>query len=481
MKEWVDYALEVMSSLNIDYGDARLRGTDMEFVRTYNDVLKNVRNNKELGIGIRILLDGRWGFAATPYLTKDKIAETVKKAAGIAKAASRVEQKPIILTNDKPVVDTYRTKIEKNPFEVSLSKKADTLFEVYNKASKVDKVKKVDGFMYFQKIHQFFKSTEGADLENEVYISGAAYEITAVGENDFQTRNYQMFPKAKGYEWIEEQPIVENAEKLAEDAVKKLEAKKGPSGKKDLILMPSHLALTIHESVGHPTELDRVLGWEANFAGTSFATTEKLNNFQYGSKVVNFVADNTLEEAIGTWGFDDDGIPGKRWHIVKDGILINYGTTRETAHYIGKEESMGCNRADSYASQPINRIPNLSLMPGKEKLSLDELIADTKDGVLIDGRGSYSIDQRRYNFQFGGDMFYEIKNGKITQPLKDVTYQSITPDFWNSCDAICDENHWELYGVLNCGKGEPGQRMQMSHGAAPARFRDIELGGAFNG
>src|SRR6056297_117714 len=481
MKQKVKFALDVISNYNVDYADVRLRQTNIEMIRTYNNVLKNVRNDDELGIGIRVLINGRWGFAATPHLDEDNISKTVKRAVNIAKAAAKIEQKPIILTKEKAVIDTFKTPIKKNPFDVSLSDKANILFNVYENAKKVKKVKKVDGYMYFHRIHQQFGNTEGSQLENDIYMSGSSYEITAVGDGSFETRNYQMFPKSKGYEWIEEQPLEEKAEELAEDAVKKLTAKQGPAGKKDLILMPSHLSLTIHESVGHPTELDRVLGWEANFAGISFATTEKRGNFQYGSDKVNLVADNTLEEGLGTWGFDDDGIPGQKWHMVKDGILINYGTTRDTAHYIGEEHSLGCNRADSYASQPINRIPNLSLMPGKEKLSLDDLIADTKDGILIDGRGSFSIDQRRYNFQFGGDMFYEIKNGKITQPLRDVTYQSITPEFWNSCDAICDEDHWQKYGVLNCGRGEPGQRMQMTHAASPARFRNIDVGGALNG
>ncbi len=249
----------------------------------------------------------------------------------------------------------------------------------------------------------------------------------------------------------------------------------------DLVLLPSHLVLTIHESVGHPTELDRVLGWEANMAGTSFATTDKLGNFRYGSPLVNLKADNTLPGGLATWGWDDDGVPSKAWHIVKDGILVNYGTTRDVAHYIGAEESMGCNRADSYSSQPINRIPNLSLMPGKEPTTLEDIISDTEEGILIDGRGSFSIDQRRYNFQFGGDFFQKIENGKITGPLRDVTYQAITPQFWGSMDKIADQRFWEPWGITNCGKGEPMQSMQMSHGSAPARFRNIEVGGALNG
>lgn len=481
MKDFAKYALEVVSAEKVDYADVRLRTTKEERITTFNDVLRGLVNTDETGIGIRVLVNGRWGFAATPYLTKDEIEKTVKKAVSIAKAAAIVSQKPIILTKDKPAVGKFKTKIEKDPFSVPLPEKLALLTEIYEKAGKVKNIKKVMGMMYFKKMHQYFLSTEGADIENEIYLSAASYEATAVAKGDFQSRMYQEFPRSAGYEWIEKQDLVSHAERIAEDANKKIVAKKGPVGKKDLILMPSHIALTIHESVGHPTELDRVLGWEANFAGISFATTEKRGRFQYASPIVNFVADNTLEGGLATWGYDDDGVPGKRWHIIKDGVLVNYGSTRDTAHYIGDSESFGCNRADSFASQPINRIPNLSLMPGEKKLSLNDLIADTEDGILIDGRGSFSIDQRRYNFQFGGDMFYEIKNGKIVGELRDVIYQAITPQFWNSCDAICDETEWKMYGILNCGKGEPGQVAQMTHGASPARFRNIDVGGAFNG
>ncbi len=481
MKELALYALDLIKAAGADYGDVRYRSTDKQFIMTQNDVLKQVDDYGERGIGIRVLLGGRWGFAATPVLTKQAAAETVDKAVRIAKAAAVSVQEPIKLTELEKRTDTFNSVIEKDPFLVPVKEKAELLFEVYKAMSSMKEIKKVTGMMRFKKMHQIMVSTEGADLENTIYTSSATYTATAVDKGEFQTRTFAEYPKTKGYEWIEAQGLVENAERIGQEAVMKLKAEKPAPGKKDLILMPSHLALTIHESVGHPTELDRVLGWEANFAGTSFATTEKRGNFKYGSDIVNIVADNTLDGGLATWGWDDDGVPGQRWHIIKDGILVNYGTTRETAHYIGDTASFGCNRADSFASQPINRIPNLGLAAGKEKLSLEELIADTKDGILIDGMGSFSIDQRRYNFQFGGDLFHEIKDGKITRPLKDVIYQAITPQFWNACDAICDQRYWEGYGVLNCGKGEPGQVQQMTHGSAPARFRNIDVGGAFNG
>jgi len=230
--------------------------------------------------------------------------------------------------------------------------------------------------------------------------------------------------------------------------------------------------------VGHATELDRVLGWEADYAGVSFATPEKLNNYHYGSEVINFVGDNTLEGGLATLGFDDDGVPGQKWYIIKDGILKEYGSTRDTALEIGLNASRGCNRATYYFNQPINRIPNLYLLPGKKPLTPGELIADTEDGVYIQGRGSYSIDHHRINFQFGGDFFWEIKNGKLIRPLKKVIYKSCNPEFWNSCDAICDERFWRPFGVVNCGKGQPPQTGRMTHGSSTARFRNIRVGGS---
>jgi TldD protein len=246
-------------------------------------------------------------------------------------------------------------------------------------------------------------------------------------------------------------------------------------GSRDLVLHPSNLWLTIHESVGHPTELDRAIGMEANYAGTSFLTPDKRGSFKFGSDIVNLVADKTQDKALATCGFDDEGVPTKRWHLIKDGIFVDYQTTREQAHILGHKESHGCSYAQSWADVPFQRMPNVSLEPGKKPLTLSQLIADTEDAILIKGRGSYSIDHQRYNFQFGGQTYYEIKNGKIAGMLKDVAYQARTPDFWNSCDAICSAEEYVLGGSFNDGKGEPGQSNAVSHGCPPARFRKINI------
>jgi TldD protein len=330
-----------------------------------------------------------------------------------------------------------------------------------------------------RKDEKLFGSTLGTRLNLETVYIEPMFMATAVTAEDSQSRTYSAGGQAVGWEYIQNLNLIEKAEKIAEEAIMKVKADSlGPEKRRTLILDPFHMALTMHESVGHPTELDRVLGWEADYAGISFATPEKLGKFHYGSKIVNFVADNLLERGLATAGYDDDGVPNQKWYIVKDGILNEYGTTRATAPFIDQKMSRGCNRATNYYDFPINRIPNLYLEPGKEELSPQQLIADTKDGIYIEGRGSFSIDQHRINFQFGGDMFWEIKNGKKIRPLKKVLYKSNNPEFWNSVDAICDKRFFQTFGVTNCGKGQPSQRGRMTHGGATARFRNIRVGGS---
>jgi TldD protein len=296
-----------------------------------------------------------------------------------------------------------------------------------------------------------------------------------VGAGDSQTRSIQVAPEQKGYELIEAVDWVERARKTAEEAVQKLKAKEGLAGKSDLVLLPSHLCLTIHESIGHATELDRALGWEADMAGTSFVTLDKLGKLKYGSPQMNIVGDKLLPNALGTVGYDDDGVKARRFYIIKEGVFVGYQTTRELARFVNEKESKGCAYADSWSSFPLQRMPNIWLKPGEKKLSLEELIADTKDGLLFDGMGSFSIDHQRYNFQFGGDAIWEIKNGKVGDMVKNVAYQSKTTDFWGALDAVCSQEYWENWGVFGCGKGEPMQSARMGHGSAPTRFRQVNI------
>jgi TldD protein len=298
----------------------------------------------------------------------------------------------------------------------------------------------------------------------------------AVENGESQTRSFQTHPKNAGYEHILELRLLDHADRVANEAVEKLKAPEPDEAIRDLVLDPSHLALTIHESVGHATELDRVLGYEANYAGRSFATTEKLGRYRYGSPLVNFVADNTLPGGLATTGYDDEGVECQRWDIIREGILVGYSTTREVARFIGESRSRGSARADGFASFPIGRIPNLCLMPGKTSATPEDLASEVKDGILIVGEGSFSIDQMRLNFQFGGDGFWEIKNGKRTRMLKNVLYWGITPQFWNSLDGLSDERFRGTHGFVTCGKGEPSQWGRMTHASPWARFRKVKTG-----
>jgi TldD protein len=298
----------------------------------------------------------------------------------------------------------------------------------------------------------------------------------AVSGEDSQDRSFQGGARAAGWEYIEDCDLTGLAPRLAAEAVLKTEAEETPTGRFDLVLDPMHLSLTMHESVGHPTELDRILGWEANMAGTSFVSPEAIGRLKYGSELVSLTADNTLEGGMATWGYDDDGVPGRKWPIVKDGILAGVTTVRETAPFVGEERSFGSCRADSFSSVPITRIPNLYMEPGKGDETAEDIISGTDKGIYIKGMGSFSIDQRRVNFQFGGDFFQLIENGKLTRPLKKVTYHARTTEFWGSCDAVAGRSDWRMHGIMNCGKGEPMQTMMMTHGASTSRFAGIEVG-----
>jgi TldD protein len=303
------------------------------------------------------------------------------------------------------------------------------------------------------------------------------FTVTAVDQTkgDFQTRNSLPSGRAMGLEYLDKYPWLDEAEAAGHEAVEKLKAKTISSGKYDLILAPSHLFLTIHESVGHSTELDRALGWEADYAGTSFLTPDKTGKFQFGSKLVNFYADRTAPTALATVGYDDEGVPGQRWDIVKNGVFVDWQTTRELAPLIGRKTSYGCLHADSWDSVPFPRMPNVSLAAAKENVSMDDLIADVKDGILMFGRGTYSIDQQRYNFQFGSQTCYEIKNGKRGAMVREAVYQSRTPDFWAACDGVGGSSTFELGGTFSDGKGQPGQVSAVSHGCPAARFRQINV------
>ena len=478
--DFLNHAIEFAKSLGAEYADIRIHKTISEQIFLRNLSLKNCQKGEVHGYGIRVFQNGAWGFAHSNIFTRAEIEKTVKRAHQISKQSAKVAHgKGLTLATERGYIDTYVTPHQIDPFTIPLSEKVELMMEVNKTMLNFAEIKLANFMFECQKDEKLFASTLGTRLNITTIFVDPTFTATAVADGDSQSRSFSLGGQAKGWEYVLGLNLADKAVQVAEEAIMKVHADSlGAEERRDLILDPGHMALTMHESVGHPTELDRVLGWEADFAGISFATPEKLGNFQYGSKIVNFVADNTLEGGLATAGYDDDGVPNQKWYIVKDGILNEYATTRATAPFLNLEMSRGCNRATHYYDFPINRIPNLYLEPGKEPLSPQDLIADTKDGIYIEGRGSFSIDQHRENFQFGGDMFWEIKNGKKVRPLKKILYKSNNPEFWNSVDAICDKRYFDTFGITNCGKGQPGQRGRMTHGGSTARFRKIRVGGS---
>ncbi|MHC4600774.1 MAG: TldD/PmbA family protein [Planctomycetota bacterium] len=472
----VDLALEEGKGTGADYADVRVVRNRTETVRTEDRFVRSVDRDRMGGFGVRVLRKGSWGFASSTLATPEEVRKAARLASDMAAAnADASLADPVRLTEEEPQEGTHRTPMKEDPFEVPLGEKTGLLLSIGDAALRQEGVRKVVSTLNQYRSERTIASTEGTRIRADVTQIAAEYRVWAVGNGDAKTRTHSIHPRTGGYEHVRNSDLLAEVPRVCREAVDHLNAPPVTSGRKDLILLPNHLALTIHESVGHATELDRALGMEESLAGRTFAVPSVLGKLKYGSPLVHLRADNTLPGGLATMGWDDDAVPGGAWDIVRDGLFVGYSTNREVAEKIGETRSRGANRADSWASFPIVRIPNLSLMPGKERVTLDDLIADTKDGLLIDGRGSFSIDQMRLNFQFGGDAFFEIRDGKVRGMVRDVTYQAITPDFWNACDGICDERFFKPDGILYCGKGDPMQVARMTHGAAPARFRNIRV------
>lgn len=482
MRDLADVALNTAKQKGASYADIRFVRTLNNFVTTREKRVENVTNTESYGFGVRVLVDGSWGFAASSRMDKEEVARVTDRATQIAKANKSIQRTRISLVPVEKYPDAkYITPVVRDPFTVPLSEKADHLLRVNAEALKVKGPGPmfVNSSMFFTKEEKYFASTEGSYIEQTLIRSWPSFTVTSVDTKTgrFEQRTSLGSPIGKGYEVVEEYNLVSEVPLAAEQAIQKHTAKPVEPGRKDLVLHPTHLWLTIHESIGHPTELDRVLGYEANFAGTSFATREKLGKFQYGSKFVSIKGDKVQKDGLATCGYDDDGVKTMEWDILKDGVLVNYQTVRDNAGIIGLKHSHGAAYADSWGSVAFQRMPNVSLQPaaGNTKISADDLIADVQDGIYIEGDGSFSIDQQRYNFQFGGQVFWEIKNGKKVGLLRDVAYQSRTPDFWNSCDGVGSREFYSLGGSYFDGKGEPGQVNAVSHGCPPARFRKINI------
>lgn len=478
-------AIELISRAGCEYGDIRFCTYRTQNLYARDRSLSQLSDNVSSGFGIRVLLDGAWGFAASPHKTPAEVERIVALAVDIAKGSRLSQQTRVQLAPVKAYRDTYITPIEIDPFTVPISEKAELLLRLNEQLLSYGErgIKKAFSFLRFTREDKTFASTEGSLIQQTIYRTYPGFGCTAIANGDAQDRSYERPPLNLGYEHLNAPDLLNQVERVAEEAIEKVHAPKGPQGiRSTLILKPTHLWLTIHESVGHPTELDRVYGYEANFAGTSFATTEKLGKLQYAAPWVNFKGDRTQPGGRSTMAYDDEGVPSQDWHIVKDGVLVDYLTDRETAYRLGRATSNGCAFADSWSSVPMVRIPNLGLEAGPDggsnTATLEQMIADTEDGILIDGIGSFSIDQQRRNFQFGGDAFWKVEKGKVVGMLKDVTYHSMTTDFWNKVDAVGTAGEREQHGTNMCGKGEPMQIAQMTHACVPVRVRDIQIGGA---
>jgi len=487
MKYVADWALNLASLRGASYTDARVVDDRSRALATKNGKVGSASDSESQGIGIRVIADGAWGFAASDDLSKSGVEGAAERAVEIALASARVKKESIRMAPEKPARAEWTTPYKIDPFTTSVEQNLELLLKVDSELRSVTGVTLAETNMNFRREEQWLVSSEGADIHQTKYTTGAGYAAYAFAGSEIQKRSYPTSFggqwQNKGYELIGELKLVENARRIGEEAVALHKADKCPEGVFDIILESAQLGLQIHESVGHPIELDRVLGMEANFAGTSFLTLDKLRKLRYGSDLVNVVADARQEHGpgLGTFAYDDEGVPAQCTPIISNGLFTGYLSSRETAHTIGLERSGGTLRAEGWNRLPIIRMTNISILPGEKPLTLEQLISDTDDGIYMQTNRSWSIDDKRYNFQFGCEMGWEIKNGKRTRMLKNPSYSGITTEFWNSMDAICSRDEWTLWGTPNCGKGQPQQVMGTGHGASPARFRNIKVGSAYKG
>ncbi|HXX87034.1 MAG TPA: TldD/PmbA family protein [Candidatus Acidoferrum sp.] len=471
-------ALEEAEKRGASYADVRSSEILNEFLTVKNGEPETVNILQTKGFGVRVIADGAWGFAGSVAMDKREIINTVKKAVEVARASALAKKRDAILTPQKAERGKYSTRVEKDPFKCSLEDKLDVLVQASRNLKEYSPLIKASYANYHGfRENKIFMSSEGAELKQQITWCGGGVRAIAVKNGEMQSRSY---PSAfsgdfstSGYEFFESLALIEHAEKVGKEVLSLFDAEKSPSGQMDVILTGDQLALQTHESCGHPTELDRALGTEADYAGTSFLTPEKLGRFNYGSDKVNIVADATVAKGLGTFGYDDEGTPAKRVFLIKEGVFVGYQSSRETAAELKLGESSGGMRADSPLALPIIRMTNVNLLPGDWKA--EEIIEDTKDGLLMMTNRSWSIDDRRLNFQFGTEIGWRIKGGSKEEMIKNPTYMGVTPQFWGSCDAV-SEDDWMMHGTPNCGKGVPGQVMYVGHGCGTARFRKTQVG-----
>ena len=487
MKDIADWALNTATQRGATYADARIVDDRQRSLATKNGKVGHAASGESRGIGVRVLVSDAWGFAASDDLSREAVERTAAQAVEIAKASARVKEHPVQLAPEPAVKVDWAGPCKIDPFATSIEQNLDLLMKIDAALLAVPGVTLAESSMNFGRYEQWFYSSEGSDIHQTRHITGAGFAAFSFQGTEIQKRS---FPNSfggqyqtKGYELVEELKLLENAPRIGEQVVALHKADRCPEGKMTLVLDSSQLGLQIHESIGHPIELDRVLGMEANFAGTSFLTLDKLRTLRYGSDIVNVVADATEHHGpgLGTFAYDDEGVQAQCTPIITQGLFTGYISSRETAHTIGEKRSNGTMRAEGWNRIPLIRMTNISILPGEKPLTFDQLISGVDDGIYMQTNRSWSIDDKRYNFQFGCEIGWEIKNGKLGRMFKNPSYSGITTEFWNSMEAICSRDQWTLWGTPNCGKGQPMQTMGTGHGAAPARFKDVKIGTAYKG
>jgi TldD protein len=470
--------LEEAVKAGASYADIRIGDITEENLTVKNGVPEETDLSQRRGFGIRVLAKGAWGFAASIDLTKNELLDVAREAVAIAKASSKAKKKTVTLTKAKADKAKYATPVKKDPFKVPLEEKMSMLMDAERELAKQSPLIKVsNAFFRAFREEKLFMSTEGAQIQQQITWGGGGIMAVAIKSGEVQRRSYPSSFRGNfstsGYEFFESLKLAQHSKRVGDEVVKLLEAEKCVSTTTDVIITGEQLELQIHESCGHPTELDRALGMEADYAGTSFLTPDKLGKLRYGSEQVNIVADATVPGGLGTFGYDDEGTPAKKTYLVKEGMFVGYQSSRETAAQVGLNQSSGGMRADSPLALPLIRMTNINLLPGDWKE--EELIKDTRDGILMETNRSWSIDDRRLNFQFGTEIGWTVKNGSKEKMIRNPTYTGITPEFWASCDAVSKDN-WRMGGTPNCGKGVPGQGMYVGHGCSTARFRKVRVG-----
>ena len=477
MKELAQLALDTITKKRAAYGDIRVIDTTAESVQVKNGMVSVLKRSQDRGFGVRVIKDGAWGFAASSDLSRESIQRASLLAVEVAQASARLKKKDVELGEAPNINDRYETKVEIDPFAVPVEDKVGLLLKADGEMRKVKGVKIAESKLNFWKTSKLFASTEGSIIEQVITESGGGMTATAVKNGETGSRTYPGFLgghyKTMGYELVDSLAFPENAGRIAEEAVALLSAPEIEETTTTVIVDGPMVAIQIHETVGHPTELDRVFGTEVSLAGTSHLTPDKMGKFQFASGIVNITADATLPGGLGSFGYDDEGIPAQKSYLIKDGVFCGYLTSRETGPLIG-QKSNGAMRATGWGHIPLIRMTNINLEPGDWKL--EDLIADTDEGIFIVSPTAPSIDDKRLNYHVSTEVGWRIKNGKLTEMVKRPSYSGISYEMWRECDAICCQEEWEMWGVPNCGKGEPMQSMHVAHGASPARFRNVRVG-----